>query len=238
MPKMGLLAQLASIENLGVHASLETLAEAYREATQSAGPPAPFSTLFLKSGLSMRGHVMALSADTGPRSVLFLIFDPKSQEPTDLTYVLCEQIAAVTIHGASAIVEQLSDGRVLKPSGPPPSRGELAHRLKATIDEINKLVEGTMSADLNGVPENASDDVLNAVALSIRDLHATLRKFASEELSRQALREKGFRFAIRIAEEPAVQIQNKQVDIYVGAQGTRAERVSRESLRVNIEEFL
>ncbi|MCM2282721.1 MAG: hypothetical protein NDI61_12835 [Bdellovibrionaceae bacterium] len=235
---MAILAQLASIDNLGILATLEKLAEAYREGRQNPQSPSPFSTLFLKSGLSMRGHILALSADSGPRSVLFLILDPKALEPGDLTYVLVSEIAGVTVHGAAAIVDQLSDGRVARPMGPPPSRGDLTRTLKAMIDELNQIVEGKMAADLNGVPENASAEILNSVSLTIRDLYATLRKLASEELGRQALHEKGFHFSIRVGEEAVVQIQKNQVAISIGVRGAHVERVSRESMRVNIEEFL
>lgn len=234
---MGILAQLASIENLGTWASLEKLAEAYAESRTSSQTPAPYSTLFLKSGLSMRGQVLALSNDAGPNSVLFLIHDSKAQEPTDLTYVLWDEIAAVTIHSAAGIIERLSDGRVAKPSGPPPTRGELALLLKTMIDEINVICEGAMTADLGGVPEGASAEALNAISLTMRDLHATLRKLATEELARQALRELGLRFSFHVGDLASVQVTKSQFEIYIGVQGSKTDRVSRESLRVNIEEL-
>ncbi len=230
---MGTLSQLATIENLGALAALEKLAEIFAETG-----PAPFATLFLKSGLSMRGQVLALSADAGPRSALFLIHDPKAREPADLTYVLCDEVAAVTIHNAVAVVDALSDGRVGKPGDPAPARGEIARTLKSMLDELNEICSSDMTGGLDGVPEDSPPEVLNAVALAARDVYATLKKVAAEELGRQALREKGFQFTFRVAQEPQINVNSSQFEVSVGVQGGRVDRVSRDSLRVNIEEFL
>lgn len=235
---MGILAQLATIENIGTLATLEKLAEVYGEAHRMPQGSVPFTTLFLKSGLSLRGQVLALSSDAGPRSVLFLIYDPKAQEAVDLTYVIVDEVAAVTIHNAIAMINALSDGRIGRPGGPAPSRGEIAGALTAMIDELNEICEGEMTADIGGVPENSPPEVLHAIALTARDLYATLRKIASEELGRQALREKSFKFSFRLGEEPGVHVNRAQFHVSIGVQGNRVDRVSRESLRVNIEEFL
>ncbi len=238
MESMANLDQLARIENINTHAVLAKLADVYRDAQNDTSQVIPPVTLHMKAGYSLQGHILALSGDHGPLSVLLLLHDPSQEEPTDLTYILADEIAALTIHSAVNVIEQLSDGLISRPSGPPPSIDELSRQIKTLIDEINKTTEGAMTGELSEIPPNSAPEVLQALSLTVRDLGSVLKKLADEELGRLALKERGFKFIFKTDAEAKMQIHRNHCHIFVGVSGQSVDRLSRESLRSNIHEFL
>ncbi len=235
---MANLDQLARIENINTHAVLAKLADLYRDAQNDSSQVIPPVTLHMKAGYSLQGHVLSLSGDHGPQSVLLLLHNPSQEEPTDLTYIITSEIAALTIHDAMKVIEQLSDGLISRPSGPPPSMNEISRQLKTLIDELNRSTEGSMTAELSEIPPNSTPEVLQALSITIRDLGSVLKKIASEELGRQALKERGFKFVFKTDIEAKMQVHRNLCHICVGVNGDAVDRPSRESLRSNINEFL
>jgi hypothetical protein len=230
---MSTLAQFATIPNTGTHTALKRLAEAFLEATKNSNKAPPVATLFLRSGVSLRGSVIALSTDD-PLSVLFV----PAESETDLIYILVTEISGVVVHNAVGLIETLSDGRIAKPMTNAPSMAELHKLAKAATDELNTMTEGKMSISFQEPAGNSPPAVYHGLYHALRDVFIILRKKASEELGRQHLHERGFQFVIRTAESAEVQVRDNHFQVLVGVDGEQVERVTRESIRSNIEEFI
>ncbi len=230
---MSTLSQLSLVPNLSTKGALEKLIEAFIEAQRSTSKTPPISTLFLKSGITVRGYVLAMSDDTGPQTVVYM---PEGE--TDVSYIHFSEIAGLTVHNAVQLIEQLSDGRVAKPLGTAPSMNELNRLAKGAIEEVNGIADAKMTLTLHEPAAQSSPEVFHALYQTLRDLYIILRKMVGEELSRQHLRERNFQFVLRTAENAEVQVKDVQFSLFVGVDGKKVERVSRESIRTNLEEFL
>jgi hypothetical protein len=230
---MSTLSQLSLVPNLSAKGTLEKLVEAFVEAQRSSQKSPPLATLYLKSGVTLRGYVIAMSADTGPQSVVFI---PETEN--DLSYIHLAEVAAVTVHNAVQLIEQLSDGRIGKPLGAAPSMTELNRLAKGAVDEVNSIADSKMALTLQEPPAQSAPEVYHGLYQTLRDLYIILRKMVSEELSRQHLKEKNFQFTLRVAENAEVQVKNSQFIIFLGVDGKNIDRVSRESIRTYLEEFL
>lgn len=232
---MSTLLQLAQVPNIGPTGVLERLIEDAREAAQGTQKTLPLTTLFLKSGLSLRGHVIALSEDSGPRSIVLLMQGAQDQAQ-DLSYVLLSEIAGLAVHNAVNAIEHLSDGRITKPLANAPTPADLHKVAKAVIEEINLLTDGQMTLAVQETGAENSPELLQGLYLTLRDLYSVLKKLAGEELGRRSLEQIGFQFTIRVADVAAVQIKRNACAITVGSGPNGIERVSRDSLRAYLEE--
>jgi hypothetical protein len=230
---MSTLSKLSTVPNLSTKGALEKLVEAFVEAQKSSSKTPPLSTLFLKSGITVRGYVLALSEETGPQTVVYM---PEGE--TDVSYINYSEIAGLTVHNAVQLIEQLSDGRVAKPLNAAPSMNELNKMAKGAIDEVNGIADAKMTLTLHEPSAKSSPEVFHGLYQTLRDLYIILRKMVGEELSRQHLRERNFQFVLRVGENAEVQVKDAQFSIFVGVEGKKVERVSRDSIRTNLEEFL
>jgi len=238
MLSMASLAQFADIENIGTHAALEKLADVYREARRNRNQLVPYVTLYMKSGLGLRGQVLAVAKDFESATVLFLTHDPKAAEPVDLTYLNSNEIAGVTIHSALVISEYLSNGELHREPSAQLSRADVAQLLRSSLEELNSVGETKMAAEMNDIPETAPQELLQTLYLTVRDLIYVLKKLLAEDLSRQALQQIGFQFSLKVGEEARVQVLNNRCLITTGVRGSQILRVTRESIRENLVEFL
>jgi hypothetical protein len=115
---------------------------------------------------------------------------------------------------------------------------ELNRMAKGAIDEVNGIADAKMTLTLHEPAAKSSPDVFHGLYQTLRDLYIILKKMVGEELSRQHLRERNFQFVLRMGENAEVQVKDSQFLIYVGVDGKKVERVSRDSIRTNLEEFL
>ena len=231
---MSTLSHFALIPNLGTASVIEKLAESFKETAKNPQKKANSVTLYLKSGLGLRGHIVAVTEDTGPKTVVYL---PEDAKDSDMGYILLSEVVAVVVHQAVALIEQLSDGRIAKPMATAPSMNELNRLAKTAIDEVNAASDGKMTLTIHE-PAQKSAEVMNGLYLTLRDLYSILRKSVSEELGRQHLHERNFQFSIRLAEQAEVQVRDANFQILLGVDGEGVVRVSRDSIRSYLEEFM
>jgi hypothetical protein len=132
----------------------------------------PEVELFLASGQTIKGRVVAVSDDRG--MVLAVLHVGGSAKQPAVTFVRVDQIAAIGITDASLLVHApVADT-------PPPSRLELQRQLASRLDGLHLPIKVELGANLE-------DEDRRAIGALVPVLFEVLGAIAGDDLGKQAL---------------------------------------------------
>ncbi len=242
---MSSIAMLSNIETSGLSSALEKLTGLAQDYVQTNGETVPpILTLFMKSGVALQGYVINVTPGPERRTVLFAVINSAEgaslelKDLEDLSYIFLDEVASITVHQAINIIDLISEGKISRSLGQAPSIGQIENELNQLIENINGLMETQIAADIGELPDPINNEVLHALKATVQDLAYVLKKISLSEISTQALQNNPIRFKITVDDEARVEFNKRQCIVHLGFNGTRALRVSRESLFNNIEELI
>ena len=167
-----------------VRSLLDTLLALRARARVDLDTEVPLVTLYLRNGRSLTGWIIDEAKDPNGRGLLLHSpGDVPHQPELDLHYVDPGAIDAITVIGAGAIADTLSNGVIgALPSAPPPSRLQLRQRAEAMQKSFaaDLGVAAKWQFDSSALPDDLM--VLAGSAHLLRETAAALRAIARKDV--------------------------------------------------------
>ncbi len=234
------ITQLVGIPQLGVHSSLERLAEVFQEAAAIKGQKVPVVSIYLKSGQYIQGYLICFNSGPEKKSILVANYRASEDAAQDLTYIFVDEIAGLTVHEADTVVDQLSSGQINISLKKTPTVEEIQSQIQNFLLDFNKRFNAKVGCEIAPAAINTQEkSELEALYFGVTDWTRAMRKHANDEIAQQSFKDNPYNFIFSFGATAKIESQDgTNIRLVIGLDSDKVDRVSRFAIETTLKEFV